>query len=77
MAALEGPLGGKPESLGGCRAAGDLTRDGREQRAETQRLGEYGDVISFESPDKSAAAGLLAAISPGHVKAIKTTTLIA
>ena len=40
-------------------------------------FGEYDGVIIFESPDDtSAAAGLLAAISPRHVKAIKKTTLL-
>ncbi len=40
-------------------------------------FGEYDGVIVFESPDDtSAAAGVLAAVSPGHVKAIKTTTLL-
>lgn len=40
-------------------------------------FGEYDGVIIFESPDETtAAAGVLAAISPGHVKAIKTTTLL-
>lgn len=40
-------------------------------------FGEYDGVIIFESPDEStAAAGVLAAISPGHIKAIKTTTLL-
>lgn len=40
-------------------------------------FGEYDGVIIFESPDDtSAAAGVLAAVSPGHVKSIKTTTLL-
>lgn len=40
-------------------------------------FGEYDGVIIFESPDDtSAAAGVLAAVTPGHVKSIKTTTLL-
>ena len=40
-------------------------------------FGEYDGVIIFESPDDtSAAAGVLAGTSAGHVKAIKTTTLL-
>lgn len=40
-------------------------------------FGEYDGVIIFESPDETtAAAGILAAVSPGHVKAIKTTPLL-
>jgi hypothetical protein len=34
-------------------------------------------VIIYESPDDTtAAAGVLAAVIPGHIKAIKTTTLL-
>lgn len=34
-------------------------------------------MIIFESPDDtSAAASILAAVSPGHIKTIKTTTLL-
>jgi uncharacterized protein with GYD domain len=40
-------------------------------------FGEYDGVIIYESPDDTtAAAGVLAAVTPGHIKAIKTTTLL-
>lgn len=40
-------------------------------------FGEYDGVIVYEAPDeKAGAAVILAAISPGHLKAIKTTTLL-
>lgn len=40
-------------------------------------FGEYDGVIIFESLDEStAAAGILAAISPGHIKTVKTTPLL-
>ena len=40
-------------------------------------FGEYDGVIIFEAPDESAAAAtLMAAITPGHVKALKTTVLL-
>ena len=40
-------------------------------------FGEYDGVIIFEAPDEgTAAAVVLAAVSPGHIKAIKTTTLL-
>src|SRR2546429_9678347 len=40
-------------------------------------FGDYDGVIIYEAPDETtAAATVLAAISPGHVKAIKTTTLL-
>jgi uncharacterized protein with GYD domain len=40
-------------------------------------FGEYDALFIYEAPDEStAAATILAAISPGHVKALKTTTLL-
>jgi uncharacterized protein with GYD domain len=40
-------------------------------------FGEYDGIIIYEAPDESTAAAIvLAAISPGHVKAAKTTTLL-
>ena len=40
-------------------------------------FGEYDGVITMEAPDETTVLSiLLAAISPGHVKATKTTTLI-
>jgi uncharacterized protein with GYD domain len=40
-------------------------------------FGEYDGVLLFEAPDDtSASAGLLAALAPGHIKAIKTTKLL-
>jgi uncharacterized protein with GYD domain len=40
-------------------------------------FGEYDGVFIYEAPDEgTAAATVLAAISPGHVKALKTTTLL-
>lgn len=40
-------------------------------------FGEYDGLIIFESPDENtAAAGVLAALSPGHIKTIKTTSLL-
>ena len=39
--------------------------------------GEHDGVILYEAPDESTAvATTMAAISPGHVKTIKTTTLL-
>ena len=39
-------------------------------------FGEYDGVVIFEVPeDISAMAGILAAITPGHLKATKTTKL--
>jgi len=39
-------------------------------------FGEYDGVVLFEAPDDDAAlATSIAAVSPGHVKAIKTTKL--
>jgi len=69
-----------------------LTRDPRDRSAAVGGLmesmggrlvafyhsfGEYDGVIISESPDDtSAAAGVLAGISAGHIKSIKTTTLL-
>jgi len=40
-------------------------------------LGEYDGVILMEAPDEATVMAILvAAISPGHVKATKTTALI-
>jgi uncharacterized protein with GYD domain len=40
-------------------------------------FGEYDGLFIYEAPDEgTAAAVVLAAISPGHVKAVKTTTLL-
>ena len=40
-------------------------------------FGEYDGLIIFEAPDEStAAATLLAAITPGHLKSLKTTVLL-
>lgn len=40
-------------------------------------FGEYDGVFIWEAPDEgTAAATILAALSPGHVKAIKTTALL-
>ncbi len=40
-------------------------------------FGEYDGVVLFEAPDDVAAvAGLVAALGPGHIKAIKTTKLV-
>ena len=40
-------------------------------------FGDYDGVIIFEAPDEStAAAALMAAMTPGHVKALKTTVLL-
>jgi uncharacterized protein with GYD domain len=40
-------------------------------------FGEYDGLFIYEAPDEStAAATASAAISPGHVKAVKTTTLL-
>ncbi len=40
-------------------------------------FGEYDGLVIFEAPDEgTAAAVVLAAVSPGHIKAIKTTTLL-
>ena len=40
-------------------------------------FGEYDGLIIIEVPDETtAAAAILAAISPGHIKSIETTTLL-
>src|SRR5918995_68596 len=40
-------------------------------------FGEYDGLVIYEAPDEStAAATVMAAISPGHVKSSKTTTLL-
>ncbi len=40
-------------------------------------FGSYDGVILFEAPDdQAAAAAVIAAVNPGHVKAISTTRLI-
>jgi uncharacterized protein with GYD domain len=40
-------------------------------------FGEYDGLVISEAPDEKAAAALaIAAVTPGHVKAIKTTTLL-
>ncbi len=40
-------------------------------------FGDYDGVIMLEAPDEATAMSvLLAAISPGHVKATKTTVLV-
>ena len=40
-------------------------------------FGDYDGVLMVEAPDeKTVAAMILAAVSAGHVKAIKTTTLL-
>ena len=40
-------------------------------------FGDYDGVVLFEAPDDTAAvAGLVAALGPGHIKAIKTTKLM-
>ncbi len=40
-------------------------------------LGEYDGVVISEAPDTTAvAAALIAAVGAGHVKAIKTTSLL-
>ena len=39
-------------------------------------FGEYDGVVIYEAPDDvSATAGIIAAITPGHLKATKTTKL--
>jgi hypothetical protein len=40
-------------------------------------FGEYDGVVIFEAPDEgTAAASAIAAITPGHLKSIKTTLLL-
>ncbi len=40
-------------------------------------FGEYDGLVIFEAPDEgTAAAFLMAAITPGHLKALKTTALL-
>jgi uncharacterized protein with GYD domain len=39
-------------------------------------MGEYDGVVIYEAPDEvTTMAGVLAAITPGHLKATKTTVL--
>ncbi len=41
-------------------------------------FGDYDGVVLFEAPEDTAAvASLVAVLGPGHVKAIKTTKLLA
>jgi uncharacterized protein with GYD domain len=40
-------------------------------------FGEYDGVVIFEAPDEGAAAAVaIAAITPGHLKSLKTTLLL-
>ena len=40
-------------------------------------FGDYDGLIIFEAPDEgTAAATLMAAITPGHLKSLKTTALL-
>ena len=40
-------------------------------------FGEYDGLVIFEAPDEgTAAAVLMAAITPGHIKSIKTNVLL-
>ena len=40
-------------------------------------FGDYDGVVLYEAPDgPAAAAAVIAAIGPGHVKAVKTTPLL-
>jgi uncharacterized protein with GYD domain len=40
-------------------------------------FGEYDGVVIFEAPDEGTAAAVaIAAITPGHLKSIKTTLLL-
>jgi uncharacterized protein with GYD domain len=40
-------------------------------------FGDYDGVFIYEAPDETtAAAAILAAVAPGHVRAVKTTTLL-
>jgi len=40
-------------------------------------MGEYDGLVIYEAPDESSAvATILSAISPGHLKATKTTVLL-
>lgn len=40
-------------------------------------FGDYDGVVIYEAPDDvTSAAGILAAVSPGHLKATRTTTLL-
>ena len=73
-----GGLGGSGlEPPGPQRRRGRTDEEHGRSVAFYHSFGEYDGVIIFESPDDtSAAAGLLAAISPRHVKAIKKTTLL-
>jgi uncharacterized protein with GYD domain len=62
----------RSEALGGL-----LERMGGRIISFYNCFGEYDGMFIYEAPDEStAAATVLAAISPGHVKAAKTTTLL-
>jgi uncharacterized protein with GYD domain len=40
-------------------------------------FGDYDGVFIYEAPDDTtAASAILAAVAPGHVRAVKTTTLL-
>jgi uncharacterized protein with GYD domain len=40
-------------------------------------FGDYDGLFIYEAPDDTtAAAAIVAAVSPGHIKAVRTTTLL-
>lgn len=57
--------------------AGHAEKLGGRMHALYYSMGEYDGLVIFEAPDeKTAAAIMFAAISPGHLKASKTTVLM-
>lgn len=61
----------------GAAISGLMESMGSRMVAYYHSFGEYDGVVIFESPDEiTAAAGVLAAITPGHIKTIKTTPLL-
>ena len=71
-AALTREPQGRSQAVGGL-----LEKMGGRLVSFYHSFGEFDGVIIAEAPDdKTMAAGVLAAISPGHLKSIETTTLL-
>jgi uncharacterized protein with GYD domain len=67
-----------PEPGGPQRSLGGLAESmGGRLLSFYNSFGEYDVLVIYEAPDESTAAAIvLAAISPGHLSAVKTTVLL-